>query len=170
METKTKLINDIKFEIAQPYAAGHVCSEAEAKALNQVRSENIGNNMRAAVKKALEDGKTEAEIVAIVAEYDGKYEFNLASVRAAGAAKLDPIEKEARKLARELIVADLAKKGRKISQVPDGLTKEEWDEKVETKIDEVAAHEAVIAEATKIVKARSKRADTLAAALGDVTA
>ena len=43
---KSKIIDGLSFEISQPYAAGQTINEAEAKALNQVRSENIGNNLR----------------------------------------------------------------------------------------------------------------------------
>ena len=37
-ETKAKVINGISFNILQPYLAGHVLTELEAKVINQTRS------------------------------------------------------------------------------------------------------------------------------------
>ena len=83
-----KTINGISFEISTPYSEGHVLTEAEAKALNQTRSENIGNNLRAKIKEMQEAGESEDAIAAIVAEKDAEYVFTLASVSASR--KLDP--------------------------------------------------------------------------------
>lgn len=166
-ENKAKLINGISFLVLQPYAAGQVLTEAEAKALNQVRSENIGNNMREAVKKAQAEGKSEAEIQAMVAEYDAAYVFNLASVRQS-AVKLDPVEREALAIAKEQVKAHLLSKGRKLTTVPEGMTKEEWEDKLAATVESVASNPAVIEEAKKAVKAKQKRAEALAGALGDI--
>lgn len=169
MTTKTKTIHEVAFEISQPYAAGHVLTEAEAKALNQVRSENIGNNVRAKVKELLDANKLD-EAKALVAEKDGAYEFTLASV--AASAKLDPVEREARALAREYIKAHLAQTGRKIGVAPEGETKESWAEKIEAKIDEIAAKDEILKEAKKAVDQKRKRLDNLLGAglMGDTPA
>ena len=55
-ESKTINIYDEEFTVSTPYAEGHVITAAEAKALNQVRAENIANNFRAKIKAAKEDG------------------------------------------------------------------------------------------------------------------
>jgi hypothetical protein len=55
-ETKTKTIEGKNFEISQPYEEGHVITAIEARVLNQTRSENIGNNVRAKLKEAIEAG------------------------------------------------------------------------------------------------------------------
>jgi len=111
-ETKTKIIDGESFEITWPYVAGHVLNDAEAKALNQVRSENIGNNLRSAVKEAKEkaekgDANAMTELRTAVAEYDREYTFALGGTPAR---KLDPVEREARNIANEYLKAEFAKK------------------------------------------------------------
>lgn len=166
-EAKSKTINGLEFTISQPYDAGHPLTEAEARALNQTRSENIGNNVRAKIKEMQEKGESESAIAAYVAEVDGKYEFTLANV--AASRKLDPIEREARSIAKELLKGHLASTGRKLTVAPEGLTQEEWDEKVEGEIDRIAASEQVLKQAKKNVDAKKKTADSLMEAIGGVS-
>lgn len=163
METKTKTIEGKNFEISQPYQEGHTISAIEARVLNQTRSENIGNNVRAKLKAAIEEGQGDDALAALVAEVDSAYEFTAAGTRAA--AKLDPYEREARKMARELLRAHLAESGRKLTVAPDGVTQEEWDEKIEAELDRISTIDSVIDAAKKEVDARKKRADKLATAL-----
>lgn len=162
-EPKTKTIEGRNFTISQPYEEGHVLTAIEAKVLNQTRSENIGNNVRAKLKEAIEQNKSDAELEALVAEVDAAYVFTAAGTRAA--AKLDPYEREARKMARELLRAHLGADGRKFSTAPEGLTQEEWDEKIEAEVDRIAQLDSVLEAAKKEVDAKRKRADKLASAL-----
>jgi hypothetical protein len=162
-ETKTKTIEGKNFEISQPYEEGHVISAIEARVLNQTRSENIGNNVRAKLKEAIETGQSDDALAALVAEVDAAYQFTAAGTRAA--ARLDPIEREARKMARELLKAHLAESGRKLTVAPDGTTDEEWAEKIETEVDRIATLDTVLEAAKKEVDAKSKRAAKLASAL-----
>jgi len=160
-ETKTKIIDGESFEITWPYAAGHVLNDAEAKALNQVRSENIGNNLRSAVKEAKEkaekgDANAMTELRTTVAEYDREYTFALGGTPAR---KLDPVEREARNIANEYLKAELAKKGRKINQVPEGLTKEQWEEKLEANREKLMANETILKAARKRVAEKQKIVD-----------
>ena len=68
--TRTIMVGtkDAKLEfdnIPQPYAEGHAISAIEAKVLNQVFAENIGNNVRAKVQahlKGEEDALDEAAL------------------------------------------------------------------------------------------------------------
>jgi hypothetical protein len=161
-DTKAKIINGLSFEISQPYAEGHVINAAEAKTLNQVRSENIGNNLRDFVKKAQEAGKTD-ELAAAVAKYDAEYVFTLAS--ASARKTLDPVERKARAMAKDVIKAKLAELGRKLTDIPAGLTKEEWEEKLEANIEKVANSDAVLKAAKKAVDDEKKRTEGLAAEL-----
>lgn len=165
MATKTKIINGHAFEISQPYEAGHAITEAEARALNQVRSENIGNNVREKVKELLEAGNT-AEAEALVAEKDGAYEFTLASV--GGSAKRDPIENEARRLARDIIKAQLAESGRKLTVAPEGVTEDEWKDKIEAEVERISALDEVLKVAKKNVDDKQKRSKSLLEAVGGV--
>ena len=61
MTTKEITIAGQTFAVLQPYAEGHTITEAEAKALNQVRAENVRNNMAGKVKAAAEG--TAAEVL-----------------------------------------------------------------------------------------------------------
>src|SRR5690606_9743805 len=104
-EPKNKKIGDHVFPISQPYEEGHTLTAIEAKVLNQVRAENIGNNVRKKVQELLAEGKT-AEAEALVAEKDREYQFTEAA--AGGSSRtMDPVEKEARKIARDAIKAAL---------------------------------------------------------------
>lgn len=145
-EAKTKIIAGHEFTISQPYEAGHTLTEVEAKVLNQVRSENIANNMRKAVKDA-EAAGTLDEVRAKVAEYDAEYTFAMPS---AGGSKriVDPVEREARKLAREAIRAQLAK------ETPPRKLKDVDPEKLEAAIEFVASKEEILKLARKAVKDR----------------
>lgn len=163
METKPKVINGLSFALSQPYLAGHVLTEIEAKVLNQTRSENIGNNSRAKIKEMQDEGASEADIQAFVAEVDANYIFRTASEGAGRS--VDPYEKEARKIARELLKDHLATTGRKITVTPEGLTDDEWKDKVDTEVDRIASTDAVLKAAKKNVDAKRKQADELMAAV-----
>src|SRR5690606_27863361 len=109
----TRIIGGIAFDISQPYEEGHVLTAIEARVLNQTRSENVGNNVRQKIKDMQEEGKSEDEIRAFVAEVDAEYTF--AAARDGSARVVDPYEREARKIARELLKAHLAETGRKLT-------------------------------------------------------
>lgn len=162
-----KTINGIEFDISQPYAEGHTCTAAEARALNQTRSENIGNNARAKIKEMLEKGTSDQEIREYVAGLDNSYVFTLAGVSASR--KLDPVEREANKIAREIIKGKLAETGRKLTVAPDGMTKEEWEDKVAAEVERVAGLDEILKAAKKNVDAKTKQAEQLANALGSVS-
>lgn len=164
MPTKSKIIDGLSFEINQPYELGHTLSEAEAKALNQLRSENIGNNLRALVKKAKEEGK-EGDLAQAVAQYDSQYTFSMGGAGGTRVVK-DPVEREARAIAKEVIKAHLAAQGRKLSTVPEGMTEDQWKEKLEETIDDVASREETLKEARKAVAAKEKRSAALAESIG----
>jgi len=165
-DTKTKTINGLTFDIRQPFDAGHVCTEAEARALNQTRSENIGNNVRAKIKEMQEKGESLEAIAAYVAEVDAAYEFTLAAV--AASRKLDPYEREARAIARELLKDHLAKTGRKLTVAPEGMADEDWKEKIEAEIERISTSEGVVKQAKKNVDAKKKAADSLMESIGGV--
>lgn len=160
MTTKTKMISGLSFEISQPYAEGHVCTAAEAKALNQVRSENIGNNLRDVVKKAQEAGDLTG-LAEKVATYDAEYIFNVSTARV----PVDPVEKEAVRIATGLVKDALANKGMKINVAPAGYTDETWKAKIEDEIERVSGLDNVIKVAKKRVDERKKTSNELAEAV-----
>src|SRR6478609_8765839 len=102
---KTISIAGQAFEVSAPYAAGHTLNEAEAKVLNQTRAENIGNNFRADVKKAVDSGDASAleQVKAALAEYDSTYQFSMTQART----PIDPIEAEAIRIAKEFVKAKI---------------------------------------------------------------
>jgi hypothetical protein len=160
-EPKTKIIDGESFTISQPYEAGHQCTEAEAKALNQVRSENIGNNLRSAIAAAKEkreagDSADFDNLAALVAKYDSEYTFSRGGGGGGGRTVRDPVEREALSLAREYIKGHLADKGRTMKQVPEGMTEDEWKAKLEANIEKVAASDDILKLAKKRVAEKQK--------------
>lgn len=160
---RAKIIDGRPYEISDPYSEGHVCNAAEARALNQVRSENIGNNLRSKIKDLHEanDFEGAAKLVELT---DREYVFTHATV-SARPQKLDPIEKEAQALAIATIKSSLANKGRKIDQVPDTETPDTWAAKVEAETLRIAALPEVLAIAKRNVESKKQAAESVAANL-----
>ena len=162
-DTKEITVQGILVEVSQPYAEGHVCNAAEAKALNQTRGENIANNTRKEIKEMIEaaggepNDKVREAATKLVAEKDAAYEFTLASV-GGGATRLDPLTKECRKLASDYIVDQIRQKG---------MTKKAWieaqgengEQAFKDKVVELSEHEQIVKLAKKNIAERSKMAD-----------
>lgn len=147
--TKHISIHDFELEVPEPYAEGHQLSAIEAKQLNQVFAENVANNMRSLFKKirdGAEGAPTEAEARQKFAEYAANYKFTEASA-GGGARTMTPLEKEAKKIATQVVINLLAKpseafpKGRKRSDID----KDKFDSEV-----------ARIAETDKVLKLATK--------------
>lgn len=161
--TKQISIHGVEVALTAPYAAGHTITEAEAKALNQTRAENISNNFRARVKAAKE-GAEGAEsldkVLADIATYDASYTFSLA---AAGGSRssLTPLEKETRRVAKNWLLAKLKGMGKTLKT----YTEEKTPDGVESKILEIAATEGIIAEAKKNLANAAKSADAVEVAV-----
>ncbi len=162
-----KTINGMQFELSAPYAEGHTINEIEARVLNQTRAENIGNNTRAKIKEMQDANASEQEITDYVLGVDANYVFTAAGV--SSSRKLDPVEREAVKIARELLKSHLSTSGRKLTVAPEGMTDEEWEEKVTAEIERIAALDEVVKAAKKNVDAKNKQASTLAEALEGVS-
>ena len=165
MTTKEITIAGSMFAVSQPYAEGHTITEAEAKALNQVRAENIRNNMASKVKAATEGTQKEGEpdastIAAAVAEYDATYVFTLASV-GGGRKSSDPTEVEAMRIARGTFADWAASKKLTVKAIKEKIGDEAYD----AKIAEIAERDDVVKEAKRRVKARQASAES---AMGDL--
>ncbi len=157
MSTRSLTIHGHTFTVAAPYAEGHTLTAGEAAALNQTRTENISNQLRAALLK-IKNGEGEFEALAedervakmgeMISERDTNYEFG---VRAAGSSEprvTDPVEKEARAIARDAVTTKIKNSGQKVKDIAK--------EEVEAAVARVAAMPQVRAEAEKRVKARGK--------------
>lgn len=157
--TKEIRINGVPVVISQPYAEGQTITAAEARALNQTRAEAIGNNMRKKIKDMLaEDGATvdsvKDTVQAEVTEYDATYQFTDATV-GSSAARLDPLTKEARAVAKDYLSGELKKQGG---------TQKAYDEQhgkgaFLAKVIEAADHPQVIELAKKRLAERESMAD-----------
>jgi hypothetical protein len=156
-------IHEQTFSVSAPYAEGHVITALEAKALNQTRAENIANNFRKRIKAALDNAEVEPKpegyetldaVRAALTKYDTEYTFSMPSSRE----PVDPVEREAVKLAKESIRAALAADGRKMKDVDE--------EKLEAAIQKLSEREDIVAEAKRRVKASKKSAENTLADLG----
>ena len=166
---KEIVIQGLECEVLAPYTEGHTITEAEAKALNQVRAENIRNNCARLVKKALADAGVEeasdlpedavADLHDEIDKYDIEYVFTLASV-GGGRAKRTPVEVEARKIATAIVHSKLQEAGHKITDYRN-TNKDKYD----AAIAQVAEMEQVVAKATANVAEREKEAQL---GLGDI--
>lgn len=150
MPTKMISIGGEKFEVTAPYAEGHVCTATEAKVLNQTRAENIGNNFRAEVKKARDEGNGYDAVRASLSAYDAEYTFAMGGTTRT---PTDPVEREAQALASAAITAKLKDKGIKLK---DYLAVEGNQEKYDAALEKLSMQDDVIAAARKRVEERKK--------------
>lgn len=103
------VIQSLNFQVPRPFAEKHVCTSAEADALNQLLAENTRNNFAKRVKDAGKDANI-PELQKALDEYVVGYEFG---VRRGGSA--DPVEREAMRMASEAVKRAIKAKGLKLS-------------------------------------------------------
>lgn len=94
------------------YSTGHTLNEAEALALNQKRREHIMTNLRLVAKRELaapgaDQDAVVAKLTVQFADYSTNYKFS----ERVETEKPDPAQVEARRIARQLLEADLRKQG-----------------------------------------------------------
>lgn len=169
MSERSITIAEQEVTISDRYAEGHVCSDADAKTLNQTRAENIRNNLAKHVKALVENGsltyddQTFTSVQALVDHYAGKYEFSMGG--GSGTSRVvDPIEREARAIARDYIKSQLQAQGTTIKKYYATDT-DEGKARYESKVVEVAQLEAVRKLAATNVREAQKKMDKLAAAI-----
>lgn len=136
-EGQTLTIQGHQFSAPAPYSAGDVLTDNEAKVMNQVLGENLRNNFASNVRKAKEsagvgaDGELDTAALAALQDefnlYAEKYEF--AGARAPRA-PVNPVGREAHKIARECVVKALQGKGYKLKDLQEG----QMDELIEQTI------------------------------------
>lgn len=156
---KTITVQGLSAEVSAPYVTGHTVTEAEAAALNQVRAENIRNNTAKFVKAAIKEADVEGaenlpedvvmKLLEDITKYDAEYEFNMASV-GGGRASSDPVEVEAKKIARQMINAQLKADGRTVKSVDK--------DKYDAAVAQVAAQEGIRERAAAAIKEREAAA------------
>lgn len=115
-------VSGVVLSVPQPYTEGHVLRENEASVLNQTYAENIRNNFASTVKKAKEAAEaagTPIDTSALQSELDtylASYDFGVRRV-GTRAVSMDPVEREALRMAEEAVKAALHKKGASIKEV-----------------------------------------------------
>jgi len=147
---------------AARYAEGHQVNANEANALNQVRLENIRNNTASKIKAAatvqgvepnavnldttmVTVGEDSVSLRAAIQAYADSYKFSARAV--SRAEPIDPVDREAERIAKEAIRSALAAKKVKVKDLPEG----KFDEAVEA----YAAREEVRKEAKRRVTQRA---------------
>lgn len=153
-------IQKFVFQAPAPYSAGiHELTAGEASALNRVLAENLRNNFAPTIKKATEGGAVldADDLQAKFAAYAASYAF--ASGRASKSI-VDPVEKEAHRIAKEHVTTALKNKGFNMKNLPEGAIAKYVADYLATK------PAKVYDEARARVNAASEGATSALAALG----
>ena len=123
-------VKGVGLQVAQPFLEGHVLRPNEAAVLNQTYAENIRNNVATKVAGFLKEKNIEtvegsavlsadqlAEIQATVEAYMLEYDFGVRRTGSGGGRISDPVEREARKNAKEKIKEAIMAAGHKLKDV-----------------------------------------------------
>ena len=108
------LPNDVKVTVSQPYAEGHVMTAIEAEKFNNVYADAIRTVLMTRLKKVTGGPAFDAAAVSTAFQsYADGYKF---STRASGGnrearASVSAVEKEAHKIAKDLVLASIRNKG-----------------------------------------------------------
>lgn len=105
--SNTRVLNlphGIAINVPQPYAEGHVLSALEADKLNHVLADSIRTSLMSKLKR-LPDA--DAAVGADFQSYADSYSFVVRSPKST----VDPITKEAMKIAKEQVFAAIRRKG-----------------------------------------------------------
>lgn len=128
-------IQGLAFDAPQPYKSGPAeLTEGEASALNQTLAENLRNNFAPTIKKALEEYRkanglaedaevpvSELDAEALIEafnKYADEYEFGVRRAAGGTRAPLDPVGREAHRIASQKVRDALKQKGIKLDSVP----------------------------------------------------
>ncbi len=127
-------VQGLFFPLEDPFSEGHICSEAEAVALNTLRRENIRNGFARLMKK---EGFSEAspEVLEAFADFAASYSFTRTSVPK----PQDPVEQKAYYLAKEMAEAALRKGNIGKDSLPPGKFEEMISHILAMKKDEIFA-------------------------------
>ena len=167
---KSLMIAGLTFEAPFKFQAGHVLNEAEARTLNQTRFENLRNNFAPKVK-ASQEGKegaiAVADLAAEFAKFEAAYTFSVPGAGGTSSRSLDPIEREALAIARDVVKEKLAAIGRSYNPPKEATDeqKETYRSQIAAKVAEFAAKDEIIALAKKNVANRDKSLSAISASL-----
>lgn len=145
--SKEFTIKGHKFVIEVPYAEGHVLTANEAATLNQTFVENIRNNQAKVVESGLAEGKTVADLQAVIADFASKYTFG-AGRATSNSTPRDPVAAAAARIARSTLTAALKEKKIDVKTFDK--------DKFEALVAQIAAKPEVIEKAREQVEARKE--------------
>ena len=122
-------IAGVTLSVPAPFSDGHVLRPNEAGVLNQTYAENIRNNFAAKVKaaqKVSEESGQPIDPASLQIELDTYIQSYDFGVRRGGGTRvvLDPVTKEALRLASERVKAALKKRGLNLKEVGNAKIKE----------------------------------------------
>ena len=104
----------IVFDIPALYVPGYMLSESEAEAFEQVRKDRLRNNLKPKVEKRLAAGEAAEEIQDDLRGYIENY--RLGTRNGMGPVR-DPVMVEALHMAKQDLIKELMKKGKKVKDV-----------------------------------------------------
>jgi hypothetical protein len=145
------------FFVTDTYAEGYTVNAEEAAALNQTKRENLRNNFAKTVATAQEKAKAEGRelsdeeksaLVASFSEYAASYTF---AAKREPKAPIDPVQREAHKIATSMVTEALVKKGKKKSTLAEGQFDKLVDEIIAKNINGVVDEAKRRVESTKAV-------------------
>lgn len=120
--TETTTLSVAEQEITVPviYEEGHSLKSNEAAALNQLWRENVRNNLREKIKKAIAEGQ---DPQTVADEYIKTYEFGVRASSSGSRKPADPVKAEALRLATVAIKNVMKQKGYKLSEHQEEIRK-----------------------------------------------
>src|SRR5215207_3138814 len=114
MTTDTVTVAGKVFTVPLRYEEGHTINANEARALNQTFVENLGNNIRAKVKKAVEAGAfVQDEFQSMIENLAESYEF-FGRTGGGGGGRRDPVMSEAIAIATDKVKDAINSRGLKL--------------------------------------------------------
>lgn len=138
------------FTIPLPYVEGHALTSGEASHMNQLLVENVRNNVAGKLK--VKEGEAPVQFSQDdFDKYVTEYEFGVRKAGGGSEAKLSPLEREARRIARETLDAALKAQDKTIDR-----KSEDGKAKYEELISQLAAKPKIVAEAQKRINSLSK--------------
>lgn len=163
--TEKLVVQGLEFEIpgVKLYAEGHQVTANEANVLNQIRRENVRNNVAGKIKAAAEkanvkpedldadsvmigEGEEAVNLRQYVTDYFLSYEFGIRAVRTSE--PVDPIEREAFRIAKETVRLALKQNNIKVKDLEEG--------QFENMVEQLSEDAEILAEAKRRVKANDK--------------
>jgi len=134
-ERQTITVKGVQLQVPVPYKEGHSLRANEASVLNQTYAENLRNNLSKSVAEIVEKAGGDASKVdagslqKMVDEYVPEYDFG---VRRLGAGQpVDPVEREALRLAREQVRQAYKQNGFNLKDIGAEVINEKAAEAVE---------------------------------------